>query len=59
MKFCLLVVLYNPSEQDLQRLAGYVTSGFFEHIMAWDNSTSSHKTQIPIGMEYVSTVRDK
>ena len=53
MKFCLLVVLYNPTQQDLERLDKYAQSKFFTHITVWDNSNGSHQSQIPSRMEYV------
>ncbi len=52
-KFCIGIVLYNPTPQDLKRLEQYITCGLFEEVLVYDNSSMSHQARIPIGIKYV------
>ena len=51
-KFGLGVVLYNPSADELMRLNTYTQSGFFNDILVYDNSASTHQGQVPASVKY-------
>lgn len=51
-KFCLGVVLYNPTAEELRRLNTYTQSGFFKEVLVYDNSVSTHQGQVPASVKY-------
>lgn len=58
-KFCLGIVLYNPSAQELIQINLYEKMGLFEQILVHDNSSISHQDQVPTSVRYVFTGKNK
>lgn len=52
MKFCIGIVLYNPSTDDLKRLERYVSCSFFDDVLVYDNSSETHIFQMPRSVKY-------
>ena len=47
LKFCLGIVLYNPSLEELEKISSYAQSGLFGQVLVFDNSATSNERFMP------------